>query len=223
MSIQAKLRRKERRQLEREKAILMGHMKDMYCETVTINNQPSSIKYYDFDGQIVSLGSCSVPSTPTPPKQALKKENKMSYCDDCDCCESNDKRPVETLQREYLLNQLSEAYVVKDHEAAKTFFLNDDKTPSDGEEMVARITAGKFILDTDAIKAVKNGKYFYNHSGALLGITWRDPAKPADKDGYKAFMEKLQKSYKVTQRTINIGSPADGLAALNTFESATIN
>lgn len=214
MSIGSKLRRKERRAKERVVSeIKQGwagtqfHVYDFYEGTINCPVQFSSLN--------------SVPTT-TACVPMAPKGKKMSYCDDCEC-EYSDKRPVETQQREYLLSRLSESLHTKDRDAHSTFHLNDDAKPSDGEELVNRIKSGKFVLDLDVIKAAKDGEVFYNHIGSLLGISWRDPAVPADKDGYTAFEKKLNKSFQDTRDTINIVSPADGLAALKAFESSTIN
>lgn len=170
--------------------------------------------------QPVSLGCTPVP--PATVTQAPKRKKKMSYDDDfCDECDGR-AIPVETKQRKYLLTRLYELNQDKEYAARKTFNIDDDPAPEGGDQLVERIKSGKFILNQELIDATnKEGRFF--SMPCLYGIEWRDPAKPSDEAGFKAFRDKLNKLYTDTADTINIASPADGLVALKAFEAATVN
>ena len=125
-------------------------------------------------------------------------------------------------QRDHLLGRLYAVEGNKDWDARKAFNLDDDNEPRTGKELLERIKAGKFTFDEDFEKKSLE-KNCWGCYGPMSFIKWRDPAKVADKDGYKAWMEKTRKAYQTAQDEIKIKDPKDGLEVLRAFESATIN
>lgn len=118
-------------------------------------------------------------------------------------------------QRYYLARQLSSVGYAKDVELMKSFGLTDDPTPCKGSDLIARITAGKYILRDE--KSVKWAE------SALDYFEWRDPAIVKDQDGYEAAQKVMKKSKLDTERTIRIAAPADGLSALKAFEAMSFD
>lgn len=96
----------------------------------------------------------------------------------------------------------------------KQFGLTDDTTPQSEQELVDRITSGKFILD-------ENSKDLYQYSlgNIIRGITWRDPAIKKDQAGFDAAKKTLLAAYEQAEFAI-MTDPSKGADAVNTFAAA---
>lgn len=156
----------------------------------------------------------------------LDEEDDEDYC--CDECwaqqekektmYSNANVQVTEIQaspeKDYLRREGEKTYREMDLTLERKFGLVNDDRPMTATDIVARIQAGKFILD-----AKYKDEYTY---GAADYITWRDPAIKEDKDGYKAAEKLLKAAYRTAKDVIEVKTPAEGLDALVAFRSTTI-
>lgn len=124
--------------------------------------------------------------------------------------EMNTEDNLQRTKIQYLQNRLSEAEYEKSYDFQKQFGLQNDAAPATAREVVKRIQDGKFILP----EITRDGGY---HS-----ITWRDPAVKQDVEGYNAAWEKAQELVQSTKDIIMIKTPAEGLAALQAFETSDL-
>lgn len=136
----------------------------------------------------------------------------------------------EMTQREYLLFELSSMtrYEWQDDTVKRLgemFNLDVPTAPKTSKELLAAITANRYTVDQ---KKVDRQAAFYaaeedddlweeDIRNRYFGITFTD-LPVADRKGYEAAMVEYRKAVKATQRKIQIGSPADGLAALIALE-----
>lgn len=126
-------------------------------------------------------------------------------------------------QRRYLESRLSNTYSVKLFDLRKHFHI-DRFLPSSMKEAVELLKAGKYTLDE---KRMENYQEEYGedmgfdvYSFAHI-VLW--DLEPADKAGFKAATESLEKVYTDARDTIKIASPEKGLEALKAFEAATFH
>lgn len=201
-------------------------MTDVYCE----KNEEEEMDLVYTNGKLTaadsnttnSLVPLSYGTTPEPKPwketalgKVLKKEKeKKMYNLDIDCgCNSAPANP-ELVAKDYLVGRLLSARDVKASAAYKTFGLETDDRPITPKELVDRITSGKFVINTD--------KSDYRTHYPMDFIEWRDPAIKKDRPGYEAWEKLLGTAYYAAKDQIMIGTPADGLKALQTFEVQTI-
>lgn len=118
-------------------------------------------------------------------------------------------------EKDRLLSRARDIYSQKDQQARKDFHMDDDTAPSTPEELIERITTGKYALIPE-----KDRRSYWS---AMNCIKWRDPKFPADKDGYTAAEEKLDKLYDAAKDEIIVYDPEKALASLRAFESATLH
>ena len=162
-----------------------------------------------------SLGDCPK-AGPCKPKRMQKQEeteNNM-YATSTQIALTSEEA-METRQQKYLLNRLDIAYDKMKQAASRQFGLTDDERPMTAAEMIARIIAGKYVLD-DSTKDYRT----YNNTADY--ITWRDPAIKKDQLGFDAAKTKLQTLVTATRDSIMVKPAADGLAALQAFEATPI-
>lgn len=140
-------------------------------------------------------------ATPTP-QQAGNKEEKMGT-------------DIETARR-HMDNRLYGIKSVK-REALKTQFgLTDDAHPASFTELAARLKAGMFTLPTD------DGEF--DRYDIFDSLRWRDPAKKEDRPGFDAADKLMQAAATKVKDAIWVKTnPEDALAALEAFESSTVN
>lgn len=124
------------------------------------------------------------------------------------------------MARERLTTRLRNVFHAKMQDARKTFFIDDDAMPTTGQEMIDRITSGMFVYDKDA-EAKLTAEYGYSYGWSQF-IKWRDPAKPEDQVGFKAFTKKLDEAYETAKDEIIVNDPVAGLATLNAFKTLVI-
>lgn len=116
-------------------------------------------------------------------------------------------------QRNAISSWLYDTNYTKTNAMQREFNLIDDKAPRMGQELVDRIMAGKYVLET----------YEDAWGEKADRLKWRDPAKPADKPGYDTALAAKEEAYTKTMRTIVIKSPDEGLAAFEAFENTTFH
>lgn len=117
-------------------------------------------------------------------------------------------------QRKFLRNSLYEAFSDKKHALKRKFGLVHDDAPDSFEEMLARIQAGKYVIDA---KDAKRKTY-----APLAYIVWRDPSVKEDQDGYDAAKAELRKAYDKAEEDIRILAPEAGLASLRAFKDISV-
>ena len=122
-------------------------------------------------------------------------------------------------QRDYLERRLEAEQYSKDDEARQVFYMDGDSYPGTWEELLQRIKDGKFVYSEAKAKAQEENLSLYGPFGF---VEWRDPNKPADKEGYKAFVKKFHAAHNDARDQIRVLSPAEGLTALETFKALTI-
>lgn len=148
---------------------------------------------------------------------------------------SDDRKSDEMTQRDYLLGELRTMtrYDWQDKKQTmllKMFNIDAPMYPKSSQELIDAFKNGKFTVDQ--AKVDKNTKYFSKQtmdvtdyddedsdfSRRFFGITFTD-LPVADRTGWETAKDEYRKAQKDTERKIQIGSPADGLAALVAFEA----
>jgi hypothetical protein len=153
---------------------------------------------------------CDTPQEATINKMSKKKKgNTMCY----DCDGGYGRATVEEQRIQHLRDRLSIVNYEKDRKLMKAYGLMDDDIPATLDEMIERLTSGKFVVPEDKKKRVS---YLTN---IVSWIEWRDPEVKRDKEGYKEASEKLSKAFNETLDTIVISDPKAGLEALQAFEN----
>lgn len=131
------------------------------------------------------------------------------------------------IQREYLLNRLSQANYAKQTELQTLYNLYvGDGRPKTSKDLIDMITTGKFTLDEKKVaKQDKKLGYhydededcYYQSEDAFFAIIWNGP-KP-DKDGYTAALKLRDAEFNKSKDQIMISNPEKGLAAIQSFEA----
>jgi hypothetical protein len=117
---------------------------------------------------------------------------------------------------DHLLERLSAATEDKLDTARHTFGLVDDDRPETAQELIDRITSGKFIVPEDR----KNQKTW---GYPLEYIRWRDPAIKRDEDGFQKYETSVEVASDDVMDTIIVKGPDAGLDAVNAFKAKTFN
>lgn len=149
-----------------------------------------------------------------PEKKACvpKKRNSAMY-DEFEMSISAGATETER-QKHFLIQELDMANDRQDTKLRRQFGLVDEDGPDSFEDLLARITAGKYVIsDENKVKAT--------YGGPLRYIKWRDPAIKEDRKGFDAAQKILYSARQDAERTIRISDPKEGLAALKSFESAS--
>jgi hypothetical protein len=120
-------------------------------------------------------------------------------------------------QRKYLERRLGEVYETKREPLEALFGLIDDDAPRGPEELAKRLAEGKYSV-RGAGDDAKNAHKYNHWYGADL-IVWRDPAKKADHDGFKAAKEDLKAKRQAALDAIKIDEPKAGLDAIKALEA----
>lgn len=157
----------------------------------------------------------AVASIPEHPWTALRitnsMENDMNY--NTAVTAAPDFGFAET--RKYLINRLSAVEGNKIGEA-ELKFLPQTETPKTGKELKAAIANGWLVAD------VKDD-YTFGWNSPNQFLEFRDPAKPHDRDGFKAAVKAIEDGRRNTKDAIMV-LPADGgLAALKAYEGTTFH
>lgn len=130
-------------------------------------------------------------------------------------------------QREYLLERHREIDASTrwggiNGKMTEAFAIHIDNRPKTAKELFDGITSGKFTLKADEaarqeIFAAKHGREDFDD--IFDAVDWGG-LKP-DRAGYEAARDKAIDDLKAAKDTIMIGSPSDGLAALQALEAWT--
>lgn len=167
--------------------------------------------------------ACTLNIPPVPKRSLVcckeapnKKGNKMY--DEFDCC----TQTPEQKKAEFLDNQLHVASNEKEAELTTAFKMDLKDTPEDPKELVQWVKDGWFKFDSCLND---DGSYRDTvarwHVRPVDFIRWNNPNR--DTTGYDAARTKMWDAHTKAYRTINVGSPAEGLAALEAFESTTFH
>lgn len=157
--------------------------------------------------------SYGTPEPCKPVNTCKEKKEKKMYNLDIDC-EYNSAPNPELVQRDYLVGRLHSANMSKHYEGRKTFNMDPDLAPTTMNDLVQRIKDGKYVIKED-----RGDKFSWNPAEQL---EWKDPSKKKDEAGFKAFEKLLETATTKAKDQIMISTTADGLKALQDFESSTI-
>lgn len=167
-----------------------------------------------------------VPCAPAPQKckkLSFSQCAKMCIVDDVqeNKQENNMDANVEYVksQKNFLRDRAFEALRNKEENALKTYRLEDDPSPVTFSELKDRLEKGLYIWDKEGEEQYVKRGCAYN---PFCFITWRDPSKPADQEGYNKFRDALKVKFNYLEEEIKIKSPEDGLKALRDFQAETI-
>lgn len=122
---------------------------------------------------------------------------------------------------EYLRYRLQDVEREKLEEARKNFSIYEDSPPVTPKEFVERIKSGAFRYDLNHVTKDGNWNDGKSWRNAPDGIVWR--TKDADHDGFNAFRTKVEAAELLVRDMITIGTPAEGLKALQEFEATTFS
>lgn len=189
----------------------------------TLTNNPFIINSIACTSTPTYSLDCCVEAAPVPQAQkACKKQEKKMYEFDSYEMSENER------QKNYLSNSLSNSYWNKDADLMREFNLNGVQPPQSPKEFVDFIKDGKFkfvkngLNDDGTWRDDENHPYF--GSGNIYQfINWIDPDKTPDYEGYREASKKMGEAKTKADRKIVVGTPADGLAALEEFEAATFH
>lgn len=206
---QANIRtRKRREQRKRAKERMYGQG----YENMMAANKAMKIMY---EINTLATGSTACQSVPQSMPVTIK-ENPM-YVDYV----SSDKHS-ESAKTNYLLSRMSDVKSKKREVLYKQFGLGVDDTPASAQELIDRITAGKFVLPTEKEEELYRTAYgYYSPSAVLNVIKWRDPSVKEDKVGYKDATDQLEVAAQAVQDLIMIDTNANALEAIKSLENWT--
>jgi len=157
--------------------------------------------------------------------QAPKKQEKKMFTTDMDSYDMNETER----QRQFLIQQLYNSFYTMEHELRVQFNLIETMPPKDPKEFVEFIKTGKFkftknfLNDDGSFRDAANIPHFYNtYNGNYTSfIEWIDPDKVPDPVGLKVADKALEEAKKKAKRLISVGTPTEGLKALEEFEALT--
>lgn len=127
--------------------------------------------------------------------------------------EENKMDTVE-LQRLHLRDRARETKWSKEIELRKAFNIDPVASPVTLDDLIDRLSKGKFVF-ADKYKT----REFYSADELVRKIDWRDPAQPADTEGFNKAMTALNTEYQTLKDTIIIEDPKVGLEAYRAFEA----
>lgn len=123
--------------------------------------------------------------------------------------------------RKYLLNRVQNVYWSKRDDLAIQFRIHNSDTPRTYKELIDAIKNDKYTLDTKRTAQIDT--FFEDddwYGNAFEGIEFDLPTAP-DREGYTAATAELDKKVLAAKDVINVGTPADGLKALQELEAWT--
>lgn len=142
-----------------------------------------------------------------------EEEKKGSDMYDLDFCEED---TMDMTKLNHLSTRMSNAFYTKKEALRKAYGLVDDDMPNTAKDLIARITAGKYVVPEDRMNELAYSP--------LTFFTWRDPSVKKDEEGFKVAAENLRKARTAAEDIIVVMSDeATRLKALQDFESTTIN
>lgn len=135
------------------------------------------------------------------------KETNTMYIEDFEI-------PALSAEKQYLRARTNDVEFKKLNELRKAFGLVNDEPPTNFIELLDRIAKGQYILDE---AKAKKSRY-----DVLAGVTWRAPALKEDRDSFDKAEKILAALTTATQDAVTVKSEADGLAALQAFETTNL-
>jgi hypothetical protein len=179
---------------------------------------------YEAEAKYNSLDCCTaaVPAPCVGYKEPKKQEKKM-YDLDMDYSETNNLTADER-KAQFLSQSLQTAASRKRGEAWSAFHMDGTDAPKSPKEFVDFIKEGKFqfskafLNDDGTWRDEEDHPYFYSDSMQRF-LKWDDPAQRPDKKGWEAASEKIHAATTTAERAIVVGTPAEGLKALEEFEA----
>lgn len=176
---------------------------------MSITHSLQSIQYLSPLGNAYPLNLVATQCNAQPVCPPVAKKGKPMY--DCYDCEQPSH---ENRQLTYFQNRVDSIQYSKRDDLRKMFNLNDDLTPGTGQDLIDRISGGKFTLRTE-----DDMKNCYYGCGPLSYFKWKDPAAKADQSGYdKALIELSKLSHKTTD-IVTVGDSTQILAAIDALEA----
>lgn len=119
-------------------------------------------------------------------------------------------------QRHYLLNRTASVQGNKDREMEKVFNIEDDDRPRTPEDLVKRITDGKYVITAKDEFDEDEG---YCGGYSFERLHWRDPATAPNREGYKSAFQRMNVAAQKTNDKARLMSIADGYKAFEEFEA----
>lgn len=129
------------------------------------------------------------------------------------------KNPEDTA-RSRLLSRAQDASYEKRMELRKVFNLDDDANPTTLKDFFARIKDGKYIITSDEKELTRER---WNLDNVVEEITWRDPTRIEDEDGFEAASDLMNKALNDVSDEIIVKTPAEGLESLRAFQAKTFH
>lgn len=126
-----------------------------------------------------------------------------------------EKMDQTSIQRKHLYERARDVQGTKWLELRKLYRIDDDEAPKTMDDLLARLKDGKFVFDNEKYK----DREFYYASDIISRVRWRDPNAPADKAGFAAAEELLNKAFTALTDEIIVSDPKDALEALKAFEA----
>lgn len=163
---------------------------------------------------------CKVPSIPTPKVCGIKQKQKDNDMYAKAHAEVNNlaATPLEIQQKDYLLKRLDQAEKTRKNDLRTQFEIDEPTGPRTVKDAKAALMAGNFTFMGGNTKDDEPFASFYN---LREFISWR--TKPADKAGYEAAKADLVTAKQSVTDEIWSLDYAKGLAALEAFETPTLN
>jgi hypothetical protein len=124
---------------------------------------------------------------------------------------NNDKH-IESSKINYLTGRLDNSFYAAECKIPPAFHTDTPSVPKTAEDVIAAITAGNYTL-----KDKDSRRYCY----PLDQIIWRSPSIVPDPKGAEAASKELKSLYQTASDTIAIGTPAEGLAAVQKMDTWT--
>lgn len=143
-----------------------------------------------------------VPKNNSPKERAQEKKMELAL---------NTEVGSEATKRNHLSMRAYSIFYDKEAKMERKYGLRDDRSPQNAEELIQRIKDGKFILRED-----KDRQYYC----PIDQILWRDPSVKKDQAGYDEKRKGLKKDFTALTDKLAIGTPEDGLTALQAWEAA---
>lgn len=133
----------------------------------------------------------------------------------------------EERKAQYLIDQLWNAESNAQTTLWHDFWMNGPDEPKNPKEFMDRIKAGQYkfnkdYLNEDGTFRTPEDRSFDWYSPKRY-FEWDIPDQKTDRDGYTAAMKELRAAKTKAERTITIGTPDEGLKALQDFESQTFH
>jgi hypothetical protein len=123
--------------------------------------------------------------------------------------------------KDHLLKRAAEAQNTKYNDLRKAFHLDDAAEPATVKDFIQRIRDGKFVIDlTEKEQAERT---FWSTERLIEEFQWRDPAVPADEEGFEKATAALRQSLNDVSDEIIVKTPEAGLEALRAFQAKTFH